>query len=207
VLVDGTKVGSIARGQTLRFEVSAGLHHLQLKSARRSSRPTTVMVEPGEAACCTCSPGRDASWGLSTVIHGRGRYITLEQRPEPIARANPPVAGGPLASHTDDIVACQLITILNDPDAPEGDQLDAAMDLEFHSGPWLEQEIFKILRRERFVSVLAQLCAESLAEIWARDGRIDPDFYRELRGPALNEVLGILGARAPHLIPPRGEET
>ncbi|MGI5134118.1 MULTISPECIES: hypothetical protein [unclassified Streptomyces] len=127
--------------------------------------------------------------------------------PEPIARANPPVAGGPLASHTDDIVAGQLITILNDPDAPEGDQLDAAMDLEFHSGPWLEQEIFKILRRERFASVLAQLCAESLAGIWARDGRIDPEFFRELRGPALDEVLGILGARSPHLIPPKGEDT
>ncbi|MFE1886676.1 hypothetical protein [Streptomyces diastatochromogenes] len=101
----------------------------------------------------------------------------------------------------DDPVAIQLIAILNDPAAPEEDQLDAASDLEFHSGARLEQAIFEILRREDFSSVLAQLCAESLAGIWAREGRIDEAFFRELRGPARNEVLGILGARAPHLIP------
>ncbi len=92
-----------------------------------------------------------------------------------------------------------------DPHAPEGDQLDAAMDLEYHSGAWFEQAIFEILRREGFTSVLAQVCAESLAGIWAREGRIDEAFFRELYGPALDEVLGILGARAPHLIPLRTE--
>ncbi|MFF8594609.1 hypothetical protein ACF061_24795 [Streptomyces sp. NPDC015220] len=107
--------------------------------------------------------------------------------------------GSPTAD--DALVARQLIAILNDPDAPEGDRLDAASDLEFHSGAWFEQEIFEILRRERFASVLAQLCAESLAGTWARQGRIDQDFFSELRGPALDEVLGILGARAAHLIP------
>jgi hypothetical protein len=104
-----------------------------------------------------------------------------------------------------DPIAVQLIAILNDPDAPEGDQYDAAMDLEFHSGAWFEQAIFEILRREGFTSVLAQMCAESLAGIWAREGRIDKAFFQELHGPALNEVLGILGARAPHLIPSGAE--
>jgi len=112
-----------------------------------------------------------------------------------------------VTSQPDDSVAVQLIAILNDPAAPEGDQYDAAMDLEFHSGARFEQGIFEIIRRERFTSVLAQLCSESLAGVWARQGRIDQDFFEELHGPALNEVLGILGARAPHLIPPRGEET
>ncbi|MFJ1969190.1 hypothetical protein ACIO93_11030 [Streptomyces sp. NPDC087903] len=37
--------------------------------------------------------------------------------------------------------------------------------------------------------------------MWARDGRIDEAFFHELRGPANKEVLGILGVRAPHLIP------
>jgi hypothetical protein len=101
----------------------------------------------------------------------------------------------------DDPVAVRLIAILNDPETPEGDQLDAAMDLEEHSGAWLEQAIFEILRREDFRSVLAQLCAESLAGIWAREDRIDEAFFPELRRTALDEVLGILGARAPHLIP------
>lgn len=106
-----------------------------------------------------------------------------------------------MRSQPDDVVAVQLLAILNDADAPEGDQLDAAMDLEDHSGAWFEQEIFKILRREQFESVLVQHCAESLAGIWAREGRIDRDFFPELRRTALDEVLGILGARAPHLIP------
>ncbi|MET7779177.1 MULTISPECIES: hypothetical protein [Streptomyces] len=106
-----------------------------------------------------------------------------------------------MRSQPDDVVAVQLLAILNDADAPEGDQLDAAMDLEDHSGAWFEQEIFKILRREQFESVLAQVCAAALAGIWAREGRIDRDFFLELRRTALDEVLGILGARAPHLIP------
>lgn len=107
----------------------------------------------------------------------------------------------PTTPPPDDPVAVALIEIINDPTAPEGDQLDAAMDLEQHSGPRLEQAISEILRREDFSSVLAQMCAESLAEIWAREGRIGDAFFTELRGPALREVPGILGARAPHLIP------
>jgi hypothetical protein len=110
-----------------------------------------------------------------------------------------------MRSQPDDVVAVQLLAILNDADAPEGDQLDAAMDLEDHSGAWFEQEIFKILRREQFESVLAQVCAAALAGIWAREGRIDRDFFPELRRTALDEVLGILGARAPHLIPRESE--
>ncbi|MEU2623870.1 hypothetical protein ABZ642_38160 [Streptomyces sp. NPDC007157] len=102
---------------------------------------------------------------------------------------------------SEDPVAVQLLAIINDPTAPEGDQLDAAMDLEDHSGAWFEQEIFEILRREDFSSVLAQMCAASLAGIWAREDRIDEKFFPELRRTALDEVLGILGARAPHLIP------
>ncbi|WP_405827822.1 hypothetical protein [Streptomyces sp. NBC_01176] len=102
-------------------------------------------------------------------------------------------------SQPDDVVAVQLLAVLNDADAPEGDQLDAAMDLEDHSGAWFEQEIFKVLRREQFESVLAQLCAAALAGIWAREGRIDRDFFPELHGQALREVLAVLGDRAPHL--------
>jgi hypothetical protein len=49
-------------------------------------------------------------------------------------------------------------------------------------------------------SVLAQVCAELLAGIWAREGRIDEMFFKELYGPALDEVLGVFGARAPHRI-------
>ncbi|MER5528653.1 hypothetical protein ABT075_29435 [Streptomyces sp. NPDC002677] len=104
-------------------------------------------------------------------------------------------------SPSEDPVAVQLLAIINDPTAPEGDQLDAALDLEDHSGAWFEQEIFEILRREDFSSVMAQMCAAALGGIWAREGRIDEAFFPELRGQALREVLSVLRDRAPHLIP------
>ncbi|MFJ8028582.1 hypothetical protein [Streptomyces sp. NPDC096311] len=95
-----------------------------------------------------------------------------------------------------------LVGILDDPAAREDEKSDAAMYLEDFSGPLVESCLIRIIRAEDFTSVLAQQCAESLGGIWARAGRVDPAFMAELRGPAKNEVFGILGARAPHLLPP-----
>ncbi|MFJ9249062.1 hypothetical protein [Streptomyces sp. NPDC101776] len=94
-----------------------------------------------------------------------------------------------------------LIGILDNPAAREDEKYDAAMYLEEFSGPLVESGLIRTIRAEGFTSVLAQLCAESLAGVWARRDGIDRDFLCELHGPAMNEVLGILGARAPHLIP------
>jgi hypothetical protein len=105
------------------------------------------------------------------------------------------------ATDTSDHRARQLLAILADPAAPEGDKYDAAMDLEFSPGPLVEPSLVRSIRDEGHSSVLAQVCAESLAGIWAREDRIDPEFFGELTGPARDEVIGILSARAPHLIP------
>ncbi|MGW0948626.1 hypothetical protein ACWD4O_39550 [Streptomyces sp. NPDC002623] len=98
--------------------------------------------------------------------------------------------------------AVLLVGILDDPGAREDEKSDAAMDLEFFSGPLVESCLIRIIRAEGFTSVLAQECAESLGGIWARTGQVDVAFMAELRRAAKNEVFGILGARAPHLLPP-----
>lgn len=94
-----------------------------------------------------------------------------------------------------------LVGILTGTSAREDERDDAAMDLESLSGPLVEQALIETIRREGFDSVLAQTCAESLAGIWAREDRIDRDALDDLRGPARDEVLGILNMRAPHLLP------
>lgn len=87
VLIDDTQVGSIGRGQTLRFEASPGAHRLQLKIGTCTSRPLTASVEEGRTAWFTCSPGGDASEGLDAVLANREDYITLQQTSGPIVMA------------------------------------------------------------------------------------------------------------------------
>ncbi|KUM89736.1 hypothetical protein AQI88_39435 [Streptomyces cellostaticus] len=128
-------------------------------------------------------------------LFGRGRLHT----------ANASTPGAPVWAEPeipDEERAVLLVGILDDPMAREDEKYDAAWDLEFLSGPFVESSLARIIRAEDFTSVLAQHCAESLGGIWARAGRVDPDFMAEVRGPAKDEVFGILGVRAPHLLPP-----
>ncbi|MFE2138806.1 hypothetical protein ACFW9X_37460 [Streptomyces sp. NPDC059466] len=126
-----------------------------------------------------------------------------KKQPDTVNASTPgaPVWAEPEIS--DDERAVLLVGIIDNPDAREDEKYDAASDLEFLSNPFVESSLARIIRAEDFRSVLAQLCAESLGGIWARAGRVDPAFMAELRGPAKDEVFGILGARAPHLLPPR----
>jgi hypothetical protein len=98
--------------------------------------------------------------------------------------------------------AVLLVGILDDPAAREDEKYDAAMYLEDFFGHLVESGLIRTIRAEDFTSVLAQHCAESLGGIWARTGHVDTAFMAELRGPAKDEVFGILGVRAPHLLPP-----
>ncbi|MET7988425.1 MULTISPECIES: hypothetical protein [unclassified Streptomyces] len=91
VLIDDAQVGSIRRGQTLRFELPPGTHQLQLKIDWCTSRPLTVLSEEGRTVYFACSPGGDASEALNAVSAGSGAYITLRQTPEPIVMAKTPV--------------------------------------------------------------------------------------------------------------------
>ncbi|WP_191875386.1 hypothetical protein [Streptomyces filipinensis] len=128
-------------------------------------------------------------------LFGRGRPCTLTaSTPGAPVWAEPEIP--------DEERAVLLVGILDDPMAREDEKYDAAGCLEFLSGPLVESGLARIIRAEGFTSVLAQHCAESLGGIWARTGRVDPAFMAELRGPAKDEVFGILGIRAPHLLPP-----
>ncbi|MFG3206675.1 hypothetical protein [Streptomyces sp. NPDC048192] len=98
--------------------------------------------------------------------------------------------------------AVLLVRLIEDPSAREDEQDDAASDLEYLSGPFVEAALIRTIRAGDFSSDLAQRCAESLAGIWAREGRVEPAFLEELRSLAKEKVFGILGARAPHLLPP-----
>ncbi|MBK3563912.1 MULTISPECIES: hypothetical protein [unclassified Streptomyces] len=79
VLIDDTRVGSIRRGKTVRFEVPPGEHRLQLKIAWCSSRPLTVQVVEGGTVSFVCAPGGGASEGITAVTVNKDDYITLRQ--------------------------------------------------------------------------------------------------------------------------------
>lgn len=98
--------------------------------------------------------------------------------------------------------AVLLVCLIEDPTAREDEQEEAAWCLEFLSGPFVEAALIRAIRDGDFNSDLAQACAESLAGIWAREGQVDAAFLAELRGLAKELIFGILGNRAPHLLPP-----
>ncbi|MGJ5749098.1 hypothetical protein [Streptomyces puniciscabiei] len=83
MLLDHAQVGSIRRGQTLRFQVPSGLHRLQLKIAWCSSPPLTAVVEPGSTVYFCCAPGGHPFDGLDDILGNPGNYIALQQTPEP----------------------------------------------------------------------------------------------------------------------------
>ncbi|MFI1069570.1 hypothetical protein [Streptomyces puniciscabiei] len=83
VLLDHAQVGSIRRGQTLRFEVPSGPHRLQLQIAWCASPPLTAVVEPGSTVNFCCAPGGHPFDGLDDVLGHPDTYIALQQTPEP----------------------------------------------------------------------------------------------------------------------------
>lgn len=90
VLIDDIQVGRIGRGRTLRFDVPAGVHRLQLKISWCSSAPLVVPVEAGGTASFLCAPGGEPSEGLTSVTSGAGDYITLTPTAEPTAMVRTP---------------------------------------------------------------------------------------------------------------------
>lgn len=93
VLVDGVQVGRVARGETVRFELPAGVHRLQLKIDWCTSPARVAVVEAGRTVCFACAPGGDATEGLAAVGAGSGDYITLERTPEPVEKGVAPTGG------------------------------------------------------------------------------------------------------------------
>ena len=93
VFVDDTQVGLIGRGQTLRFDLPAGPHRLQLRIAWCASPTLTATVEPGEATSFRCAPGGELSDALNAVTVGSADYIALKQTDEPMEAAGVPRNG------------------------------------------------------------------------------------------------------------------
>ncbi|MFI5882482.1 hypothetical protein [Streptomyces sp. NPDC051554] len=84
VFIDDTQIGLIGRGQTLRFDLPAGPHRLQLRIAWCSSPTLAAMVEPGEVTSFRCAPGGEPAEALSAVTEGAADYIALQQTDEPM---------------------------------------------------------------------------------------------------------------------------
>ena len=55
VLLDGVRVGSVEMNETFETPVDAGRHSLQVRSGRKSSRPTTFDAAEGERVAYRCT--------------------------------------------------------------------------------------------------------------------------------------------------------
>lgn len=66
-----------------------------------------------------------------------------------------------------------VIAVLLDTKAPFGDRHDAAMDLARFDEPEAERALSDCLLAKETDPDLADACAESVAELWARKRRID----------------------------------
>lgn len=83
VRIDGIRIDGIRQGRTMRFEVPAGLHRLDLRIDWAGSRTLDVLVEPGGTASFACAP--NSNWGRTNPSVGRLPYIDLWPEPEPPA--------------------------------------------------------------------------------------------------------------------------
>ena len=66
-----------------------------------------------------------------------------------------------------------LLSVLVDPNAPDGDRDDAAMDLSGYDDPAVEAALRRIASDPTTHEDLADTCGDSLGEIWKRQGRND----------------------------------
>ncbi|MFE0701953.1 hypothetical protein [Streptomyces sp. NPDC058872] len=83
VRIDGIRIGGIRQGRTMRFEVPAGLHRLDLTIDGACSRSLNVLVEPDGTACFACAPSNRS--GQIKLGGGLLPYVDLWPEPEPPA--------------------------------------------------------------------------------------------------------------------------
>jgi len=74
VILDGTRVGRVKRGETLLFDTTAGAHELYLKIDWCRSKTVMLDLKDGEELCLRCWPASKAFW----ITVGRSRYIGVE---------------------------------------------------------------------------------------------------------------------------------
>ncbi len=84
VCIDGKKVGDIREGETKNFEVSEGVHSLQLKIDWCSSPVQQFTMEQGKTIYAQCSPAKKPFLigPLLYITVFAHRYIWLELKGE-----------------------------------------------------------------------------------------------------------------------------
>jgi hypothetical protein len=78
VVLDGTKVRSIKRGQTCTIETQPGRHELHLKLDWTRSRSVTLDIGPEQEAHLRCRPNASPLLALYWITLGSQRYIHVE---------------------------------------------------------------------------------------------------------------------------------
>jgi hypothetical protein len=78
ILLDGARVGSIKRGQTVLLKTEAGQHTLQVAIDWGRSQPVEVSLGPGEELRMRCWSNAKPMTGLYWISLGRKRYLGLE---------------------------------------------------------------------------------------------------------------------------------
>lgn len=91
------------------------------------------------------------------------------------------------------------VEILLDRGLDYGDRDDAALELASHDEPEAEDALSRTLVANDTYEGLADTCAQSLAEIWSRQGRVELGFIRQLDGDALVVLLATMAKLQPSL--------
>jgi hypothetical protein len=97
--------------------------------------------------------------------------------------------------------ASALISVLLDGDASEEERDDAAMDLSAFDEPDVHAALARVAIDSAESELVAGSAGESLAELWAACGAVDRVVFERLVPVARAEAVGVLGSRAPNLLP------
>jgi hypothetical protein len=77
IFLDGERVGSIKRGETIVLEVSAGHHSLQAAIDWGRSPPVDLDLDPGQELEVRCWTNASPLTALYWITLGRQRYLGL----------------------------------------------------------------------------------------------------------------------------------
>jgi hypothetical protein len=97
--------------------------------------------------------------------------------------------------------ASALISVLLDGTAREDERDDAAMDLSAFDEPEVHAALARVATDPAESELVAGSAGESLAELWAARGAVDRAVFERLVPVARAEAAGVLGRRAPKLLP------
>jgi hypothetical protein len=77
VILDGTQVAKIKRGQAIELPVAAGRHDLLLEIDWCSSPTVIVDAQPGEVIRFSCAPANSVAEARAAILYAPSAYIKL----------------------------------------------------------------------------------------------------------------------------------